>query len=494
MKWKRNLSIVLLLITFFVSGNTNAISPDCLPCPPVPTPKFLSLQDAIFLSLRYSPLVRSGDIQRVIDKFNLRLAQYAYEVQYSLTGGLTYTNATAGSVHSESTTYNVAPAINYLSPIGTQITATATNTFNHTISNPTFFNPQLSIVAVQPLLKGYGPIVTLAPLYNAYDTELVTRLTFRNTVITDITTVITQYTAVIQALNTLKALQLALDASLATLKQYRAEIIAGRRAKADVVQFQANVAQQELSIQAQLITILSTKLTLLQTLGLDPTTQFTVPEQVTMNDKCLPDLQQSIQTALRNDINYQTQKLNLRVSQRNLLVARDNQRWTLNATLTQNFGGGSGGGINQGFGSLFNGQNKSTNINVQLTVPIHNITIQSQLVNAKVGVDQAEIALAATRRGVIANATNAYYTLINTKQQIASAQASVDLANETLKNANIRLNYGRSTPFEVATLQNNLTNAQISLINTQISYVNALASYEQVLGITLERWCINLKW
>ncbi len=151
-------------------------------------------------------------------------------------------------------------------------------------------------------------------------------------------------------------------------------------------------------------------------------------------------------------------------------------------------GGGSGGFPNSGYDSLFNGQNRATNIQLQLIVPIRDINLQGQLVSGKVAVDQAEITLAATRRGVIASATNAYYTLINTKQQIAQAQQSVDLAALSLKNANIRLNYGRSTPFEVTTLQNNLTNAQISLINTEINYVNALASFEQVLGITLDRW------
>lgn len=460
---------------------------------PVPKPPALSLEDAIFLSLRYSPLVRNAEIQRIVDKFNLRVAQWAYELQYSFTGALAYTNTTSNSSHSESTTYNVIPQVQYLSPIGTSITVSVPHNFTHNIGQSTYFNPLLSVVATQPLLRGYGPTITLAPLYNAYDQELSTRLTLRNVVITDITTVITQYTALVQAQNTLKALQLALQASLDTLTQYRAEIKAGRRAPADMVQFEVNVAQQRLSIEAQLVTIQQARLTLLATIGLDPIIQVSVPENVTMNDKNLPDLQQSIQLALRNDIGYQQAKLGLRVLQRQLWVARDAQRWQLNATLTQTFGGGSGGAPNSGYSSFVNGQNKSTVVGLALTVPINNLPLQQQLVNAKNQVDQAEITLAATRRAVVANATNAYYNLISTKQQIIQAQRAVDLAVITLKNAGIRLNYGRSSAFEVATLQNNLTNAQISLINTQISYDNALASFEQVLGITLDRWCVRIR-
>lgn len=492
MKWKQPLAIFFLLFTFFSSSGANVHHHSCPPCPPAPQPKLLSLEEAIFLALRYNPLVRNAEIQRVVDKFNLKLSEYSYEVQYALTGSMVYNNTTSNGVHSETRTYNLTPAVSYLTPLGTQINVSMPHNITHSLGNPAFFNPLLSIVAVQPLLKGFGPLVTLAPLYNAYDQELINRLTLRNTVIGTITTVITQYTGLIQAQNTLKTLQLALDASIATLNQYRAEIKAGRRAPADVVQFQANVAQQELSIQAQLITIQQAQLTLLASLGLDPTIPLAVPEKVTMNDKDLPDLQQSIQLALRNDITYQNQKLSLRIAQRNLLVTRDAQRWTLNATLTQNFGGGSGGSPNSGYESLFNGQNKSTNIALALNVPIRNVPLQQQLVSAKVGVDQAETTLAAQRRAVISAATNAYYTLVNTKQQITQAQQSVNLAQISLNNANIRLNYGRSTPFEVTTLQNNLTNAQISLINTEISYVNALAQFEQVLGITLDRWRICL--
>jgi len=453
----------------------------------------LTLEDAIFLSLRYSPLVRNAEIQRIVDKFNLRLAQYSYELQYALTGNLNYSNTTVGGFHSEATTYNLTPAVNWLSPIGTQITVSGANNFSHSIGQQTFFNPLVTATVVQPLIRGYGPAVTLAPLYNAYDQELIARLTLRNVVITDITTVITQYTALVQAKNTLKALQLSLETTLNTLKQYKAEIQAGRRAPGDTVQFQVNVAQQQLAIEAQLVTIQQAQLTLMQTLGLDPTIPISVPAKIDMNDKNLPDLKRSIELTLQNDITYQQQKLSLRVLQRQLMVQRDQQRWQLDATFTQTFGGGAGGGVNSGFGSIFNGQNKSTAIGLQLNVPIHNIALQAGLVQAKVALDQAIISLAAQKRAVIANAINAYNTLISQKQQITQAQKAVELANLNLNNANIRLNYGRSTPFEVGSLQIDLTNAQISLINTVISYDNSLAAYEQTLGITLDRWGVKLR-
>ncbi len=43
-----------------------------------------------FFSVALQPLIRNGLIQRVVDKFNLKQAQYAYELQYSLIGNTTY--------------------------------------------------------------------------------------------------------------------------------------------------------------------------------------------------------------------------------------------------------------------------------------------------------------------------------------------------------------------------------------------------------------------
>lgn len=459
-----------------------------------PTPPKLSLQEAIFLALRYNPGVRNGEIQRVVDKYNLRVAQYQFELQYALTANANYTNTTSGGARSESNKFDIAPAFKYETPVGTKISLLLNNTLNHTASASTYYNPLATFVITQPLLRGAGQAVTLAPLYNAIDAEAIACLNLRNTIIGTITQVINQYTAVVQAENTLKSQELALATSLATVKQYMVQIKAGQSAPADIVQFQADAANQRLQVEASQIALEQARLSLLATLGLDPNSPFKVTDDVTMNDKDLPDLPHSIDLTLKNDIAYQTLKLTLREDQRALYVARDSQRPELDATVTQTFGGGTGGFPNSGLDSFTNGQNKSTNATLSLTVPINDVTLHQQLVNAKVAVEQQEIAVAAQKRLVIANAINAYNTLISQREQITQAKQALVLADLNLKNATIRLQYGRSTPFEVGTLQTALTNAQISLINTDVAYINALAAFEQTLGITLDRWCVQIRY
>lgn len=460
-------------------------------CPASPV---LSLEDSIFLTLRYNPLVRNGEIQRIADKFNLRASQYAYELQYALTGSLDYTNTISSGSRTETINSTLIPAISYVTPIGGKFTTTFANPINKTAGASAFYNPKLTFNYTQPLLRGYGLDVTLAPLFNAYDQEIINRLNLKNTIIQAITTVVVQYTAIVQAQNTYKAQQLSLENSLATVRQYQAKIKAGQSAPADIIQFQSDVANQQVALASQLIAIQQAKLVLMGSLGLCPTAPFSVPETVTMDDSNLPNLHQSICLALANDITYQIQLIQLRILWRQVEIAANQQLWQLDATVTQTQGGGSGGSPNSGIESLFNGQNRSTFLGLQLSVPINDITRQNQLVQSKVGYQQQKITVEAQKRAVIANATNAYNTLLITKQQVEQADSAVKLATLNLKNAYIRLNYGRSTPFEVSTLQNTLTNTQISLINTQISYINTLAAYEQVLGITLRRWGVCIRY
>src|SRR5882762_5038319 len=72
-------------------------------------PQQLTLRDAVLLALRYNPSVQNEEIQRIVDKFNLRLAQNEYEVNYALTGSANYNNTTQSNATSISNTYTLTP-------------------------------------------------------------------------------------------------------------------------------------------------------------------------------------------------------------------------------------------------------------------------------------------------------------------------------------------------------------------------------------------------
>lgn len=457
-------------------------------------PKIMTLRDAILIALRYNPIVRNAEIQRIMDKFSLRVNEWAFEPQYTLSNSVTYNQANASGVGTEGDIINVPqPGVTYTAPTGAKLTAAMLNPLNHTAGQGHDYNPSMTFTVNQPLMSGFGPAVTLAPLYNAQDTELVNQLTLKSSLISAVTTIIQDYTTVVTDENNLKTNELALAASIATLKEQQAMVKAGRTAPADLVQSESGVATQQTNVQQTRIQLQQDMFTLIINLGIDPSTIFTLPTTINMDDK-IPSLADSIIIGLHNNTAYQTDVINLRIAKRNVYVQQDAQRWSLALTATQVQGAGSGGGSNAGLNSLINGQNRSTNAALTLNIPIHNLGLQQQLVNAKITLDQDKINLENQKNTVESNVRSAYNSLLLQKQQLVFEQKAVQLALNTLNIAKVKLKYGLSSPFEVTTLQTDLTTQQLNAITAEADYINTLADFDQVIGTTLDRWNIEVRY
>ena len=366
------------------------------------TTKNLSLKDAILLALRYNPSVKSAEIQRVVDKFNLRLAENALELQYALTGSTNYTNTRSSGFTSYSTSSNLTPQVNLTTPIGTNFSLTMPNNVTSSKGVKATYNPALTLTMTQPLLQGAGTEVSPASvgLYTARIQEEVNKLSLKNSVIQVVSQVISQYMQLVQAENTIDMQKASLVKAKATVKQYEILIKTGRNPPTDIVQTQADVASQEVNLQQSLINLQQAQQSLLYTLGLDSSMNITVPTTIRFDDEHVPDLKKSTELALKNNVSYQQQLWNLKVTERQLIVARDQQRWQLNLQTSSTTGGGSGGGDNASLESLTNGQNTNNQVGLQLTVPLDNYQVKANLVRAKVALDQAKINLAGTRRQI----------------------------------------------------------------------------------------------
>src|SRR5690349_19776255 len=89
----------------------------------------LTLNDAILLALRYNPNIKNAEIQRIVDKFSLRVAENNYELNYALSGAANYNHSAQGGTVSESNNYSLTPAVNLPnSAHGTNFTLNAANT------------------------------------------------------------------------------------------------------------------------------------------------------------------------------------------------------------------------------------------------------------------------------------------------------------------------------------------------------------------------------
>lgn len=456
--------------------------------------QIMTLRDAILLSIRYNPDIQSADVQRIVDKFNLRVAQYQFEIQYALNGSAIYTTQVQNGVKSSFDNQNLTHTSTLTGPYGTSIATTITNPVTHTAGQSRFYNPATNVTITQPLMRGFGPAVTLIPLYNAEDQEFINRLTLKNTAITQITNVIIQYILTVEAENTLKAQEISLKQVEDDLKNAKLMVKAGRRGSADLVQFEANASAQRLTLQQDQVALEQTKGQLLLLIGIEPTYPINVTQTVPEIIKKLPSLQESMCISLANNPAYQQQLIGLRILKRNVTQAVDNIRPQLNFSISETRGGGTGGLPNGGPESLINGSNYNTTVGLTLNVPISTLPLEQAIAQARVDVKQAQINLAALKRQIEIDVKTTYDTLLSQKQQVAQAILAVNLAKQNYSLAKIKLQYGKTSAFEVSTLQTSLTTANINYVNTFASYVTSQANFDNLLGITIDRWNLRVRY
>ncbi|MFT3741626.1 MAG: TolC family protein [Gammaproteobacteria bacterium] len=472
-------TILSLPILGNAANNDNVFKPPTIPLrvpirtiSPCENP-VLTLKDAIYLAMRHNPSIQNAELQRVIDKFSLIVTKNQYYPQLSLTAQALFQNGSPP-------TYSAAPLINYLSPIGTQVTTGLTQTT--TPGTEAAISTTGNLTISQPLLRGFGRKITLASLYTAQDSEKINQITFKSNVIAQVISVISAYYQLVQAYNNLSVNQLALKDETTTLQQTQAKVNVGKAAPTEQIQQELNIANSQLSISQTRNAIQQSRLNLLNLLGLAPDTPIRIEQKIYYTPTQNLSLDKSIEIALAHNLDYQTALINYKIIQRNLMLAEDEQKWQLNAVfnLLQTIG-------NNGDATL-----NSRNFSLNLDVPIHDVSRQQILVNAKIALDQARINLAQQKYQLIANVTNAYNNMVSNKQQIQISGKTVQLAEQSVAVAKLKYRYGKTTSFELTSLQSALTNAQIGYISQQIQYINATEGFYQLLGTTLERWGICL--
>lgn len=453
-------------------------------CSPSFLPKHLTLRDAIVLAVRNNPQIRSAELQRIVDKFSFEVARNQFWPQYSFDTSATYSNGTKPY-------YSTNPKATLTTPCGSQIDFGFMDQVNNGRETAAF------VQVTQPLLRGFGPTVARAGYLSAYDQAIINCFTFKDTLMTTITNVIQAYYRVVQDFNNQKVNQASLDEAYRLLRATELRIKAGKVAGAEIVQQQAQIAITKMALTRDCNIIAQDYRSLLLLLGLDPRSRLDIEKRIAVFVSPLPSEQEAIEIALCKNLDYQRSLLQLKQLELALAVAKNDQQWQLDLVgraqqeviRNKNFATVN---LNQidAIGNDHPGSDRTLIVN--LNIPIHDLNRKHTLVKARVAVQQFKIALENQRKQLIANVLNALQALRAQSCQLGLANDAVKFSLQSLDIAQNKFLYGRTSMFEVTSLQRNLMTQQIGLISEQIAYLNNEASFEKLLGTTLEKWHIEI--
>lgn len=452
----------------------------------------LSIREAILLALRYNPNIQNLELDRIVQRYQLRLANNEFELQYALGASGGVQKSTFNGIGSSTTsTFLASPELDLKTKLGTKASLSIDN--NVGVNNN--YSPVLNFSVTQPLLRGFGPSVNEVGLLNAIDNEWINKLSLQQSVVDQVTQVIIAYRALILSGNNLQNQRLQLKEAKKSYEINEKKIEAGQLEPTGNIQQSYQIESLSLLVEQGENDFKTAAQDLLQTIGLDPDMHLSVPSDVSVQEIKVPDLKESIEIALNHNTQYLALKMALKADERAYTVAKNQQLWQLD--LAGNVQSGIVNdvtGTNAGIRSIYNGNNVTETARVTLTVPLNDLSRRSQLISAKVRLEKDRINLIAAKRALITNITNTINTIQSLAKRYELAQKQVKLAEQSYALEKKKQQAGISSALDVNNTQNQLIQAQSGLIGAKVAYLNQLSALQRTLGTTLEYWQIKLRY
>ncbi|NQY42117.1 MAG: TolC family protein [Legionellales bacterium] len=473
--WLYILSIILMI--FYIS-NTSAKQKD-------EQSLFLSMDEAITLSLSKNMAIQFAGMDRVLEKFAIKKAENDFDLQYTLSASSTILskNSLSDDGTAIKPNLNVNPGVSLKTGLGTSFSFSAPQTVDSTGKHGSRTVMSIS----QPLLKGFGQDVTLNSLRNTYDREVINKLKFRNSISKAIVGIAKKYRSLISDNYKIEASRRSLVEAEKGVKNTQAKIKVGRIASTEIIQSEAQYESLQLQYLQQKNAANISRQDLLTEIGLSPEKKIYVPKDLTVSTNKIPNQDDAIKLALENNFEYQSKLNSLTTARRSLLVAKNNMLWDLN--LTYSAGSNKGTVLENIKGKKFN-----QNLTATLTVPINSYSNKEGLLRAQIGLKKEELGIAQSRRALIANVKKQIFDINNLKTQIKFAEKNLVLAQKSYDIETRKLQIGKSSSLNVSTAQDKVLAAQKSLIDAKIAFENSLDDLHILLGTALEKWNIELEY
>jgi outer membrane protein len=453
----------------------------------------LTLPDLVTLLLQNNRELKNAALDRIVQHQQLREAERSFSPRFTPLLGIGVSQALSSGFAASAPLSNAEGEATSGSsgsdPSRTVVTRTSQVTgevrsilgTSLSVTIDPFQSERIGVTVTQPLLRGAGRRVNEAPVNKARLTETRNQLELRKTLMEQITQASITYRALAKAQETLRIQQLSLESQRRVLEFTQALVDAGRRARSELVEIRASLATTETQLLEAQNNLAQAKSDLINLLDLEESLDVAVPQTLIAEFQTgsIPveryralNVEQLLLQTYGNRPEYQQAQLDIQVAQLDNVVARDNQRWSLNARGTAGVGDQSQATVGLSLSREFGNESPNT-ARRQSEVEIQKR--QNDLIRI-----QEEIRLDVGDRLRDVNSA------IN---QISAAQQARELAQQRLEIATERFRLGRGTDiFQVLDLQTNVVTAQNEEVNAKINFLDAVAKLDQSTGVTLETW------
>lgn len=382
------------------------------------------------------------------------------------------------------------------------------------------FNFQLT----QHLLQGFGFAANNRFIHIAKNNRELSDVAFRLQIITTVNQIQSMYWDLVYAYENVRVQTESLAFAQKTLSDTKKQVEIGSLAPIEVVRAQSTVAQDQ-----QALTIAQTNLQLEQLLmknalsrtlrdqtlaGAEviPTSTMEIPE----NEQIQPT-QDLVAEALRHRADLVESRIQLNTTELSNKAVRSALLPTLD--LFAYYGGSGLGGeqnpsnlcVNQnppifgcsttpaasvGYGSTLNQLVNSTasdkGVGLQLNIPLRNRAAQAVQIRSELEYQQAQMRLQQLENQINIEVRNAQFGVEQNRASVASAQAAVDYAKQSLDAEQKKYQFGTSTTTAVLQNQSALATAESTLMSAMAAYEKSRIELDRAVGVTLDKAGISI--
>ena len=356
------------------------------------------------------------------------------------------------------------------------------------------FNPatsgSLNLQFSQPLLRNFSIDGTRQALLISKVNREMSDITLRATVVNTVHNVKVAYWNLVGARSNLDVAQQSLALSRQTLKDNQTRVEVGTMAPIDIVQAQAEVANNEEQVivaQAQVQQFED----VLRTLIYDPQspdfwTQHLEPSEAPTLTTAQIDVDAAIKSALdkRTDLrnaakSMQESQINIRYTKNQLLPAVNGQvGYTTNA-----LGGVQGDRIiryGSVLGDVFSAAYPTWSVGVSVSYPIGQNNAQAGLARAQLQYHESELQLRQLQMSVAQQVRDVVRRVNTNLKRIDATRAARELSERKLEAEQKKFAVGLSTSFQVVQAQRDLATARYNEVQAILDYTTSLADFEAV--------------
>jgi outer membrane protein TolC len=402
---------------------------------------------------------------------------------------------------------------------------------NRVTSNGLFntFSPNLGsnfrATVSQHLLQGFGFAPNNRFIRIAKNNRELSDVAFRLQVITTVNQIQSMYWDLVYAYENVRVQTESLNFAQKTLSDTKKQVEIGSLAPIEVVRAQSTVAQDQ-----QGLTVAQTNLQL-QELLMKNALSRTLRDQTLAGAEVIPtstmEIQQNEQVQPTQDLvadalHHRADLAEARIQLNTIQVSNKAVRSALLPSLDMfAYYSGSGVGGDQSAYATCSPQNQNTGlcippntfpstsysdtlnqlvnstapdkgIGFQLNIPLRNRAAQATQIRSELEYQQAQMRLQQIENQVNIEVRNAQFGVEQNRASVASAQAAVDYAKQSLDAEQKKYQFGTSTTTAVLQTQSALATAESTLMSAMAAYEKSRIELDRAVGVTLDKANVSI--